>query len=74
LDQSQKEARALSTEVRNLRSAQDVAKDQIDALKRDNKHLQEEIADLTKQLGEGGEGQEEARTTRASIEGAAGVV
>ena len=54
LDQSQKDQRSLSTEVLTLRGAHETANDQIEALKRENKHLQDEVAELTHQLGAGG--------------------
>merc|ERR1712217_452825 len=54
LEQSQKESRSLSTELFKTKNAYEEALDGLGTVKRENKNLQEEIADLTDQLGEGG--------------------
>ncbi|XP_056341791.1 myosin-6-like isoform X2 [Oenanthe melanoleuca] len=51
LEASQKEARALSTDLFKLRNIYEESLEHLETFKRENKNLQEEISDLTEQLG-----------------------
>ena len=54
LDSSQRDCRNQSSELFRLRAAWDETVEQLDAVRRENKNLAEEIKDLLDQLGEGG--------------------
>ncbi|XP_026207102.1 myosin-1-like [Anabas testudineus] len=54
LDGSLKESRSLSTELFKMKNSYEEALEQLEVLKRENKNLQQEISDLTEQLGENG--------------------
>ncbi|XP_066560798.1 myosin heavy chain, fast skeletal muscle [Amia ocellicauda] len=54
LEAAQKEARSLSTEVFKMKNSYEEALDHLETLKRENKNLQQEISDLTEQIGETG--------------------
>merc|ERR1711981_1274309 len=68
LEQSQKEARSLSTELFKTKNAYEEALDGLQTVKRENKNLQEEIADLTDQLGEGGKSIHELEKAKRTLE------
>ncbi|KAJ8367015.1 hypothetical protein AAFF_G00333890 [Aldrovandia affinis] len=54
LEAALKEARSLSTELFKMKNSYEEALDQLETLKRENKNLQQEITDLTEQIGETG--------------------
>ncbi|KAJ8413749.1 hypothetical protein AAFF_G00082560 [Aldrovandia affinis] len=54
LDGAQKEARSLSTELFKMKNSYEEALDQLETLKRENNNLQQEISELTEQIGENG--------------------
>uniref|UniRef100_A0A8C4ZBK0 Myosin heavy chain, fast skeletal muscle-like n=1 Tax=Gadus morhua TaxID=8049 RepID=A0A8C4ZBK0_GADMO len=54
LESALKEARCLGTENFKMRNAYEEAHENLEVLRRENKNLQEEIMDLTEQLGETG--------------------
>merc|ERR1712127_1138611 len=54
LEQSQKESRSLSTELFKTKNAYEESLDALETIKRENKNLQEEIADFSDQLAESG--------------------
>ncbi|XP_030632394.1 myosin heavy chain, fast skeletal muscle-like [Chanos chanos] len=54
LEGAQKEARSLSTELFKMKNSYEEALDHLETLKRENKNLQQEISDLTEQIGETG--------------------
>ncbi|XP_066560797.1 myosin heavy chain, fast skeletal muscle [Amia ocellicauda] len=54
LESSLKEARSLSTELFKMKNSYEEALDHLETLKRENKNLQQEISDLTEQIGESG--------------------
>ncbi|XP_066560793.1 myosin heavy chain, fast skeletal muscle-like [Amia ocellicauda] len=54
LEAAQKEARSLSTELFKMKNSYEEALDHLETLKRENKNLQQEISDLTEQIGETG--------------------
>merc|ERR1719219_2635769 len=68
LEGSQKEARSLSTELFKTKNAYEEALDGLETVKRENKNLQEEIADLTDQLGEGGKSIHELEKAKRTLE------
>ncbi|KAF3703274.1 Myosin-6 Myosin heavy chain 6 Myosin heavy chain, cardiac muscle alpha isoform [Channa argus] len=68
LEASQKEARSQGTELFKLRNAYEECLDQLETMKRENKNLQEEISDLTDQLGEGGRSAHELEKMRKQLE------
>merc|ERR1711937_808703 len=68
LESSQKEARSMSTELFKTKNAYEEALDGPETVKRENKNLQEEIADLTDQLGEGGKSIHELEKSKRSLE------
>ncbi|XP_054160100.1 myosin heavy chain, muscle-like isoform X3 [Oppia nitens] len=68
LDASQKECRNYSTELFKLRAAYEESQEQYDAVKRENKNLQDEIKDLLDQLGEGGRSVHELEKSRKRLE------
>merc|ERR1712168_268345 len=68
LEQFQKESRSLSTELFKTKNAYEESLDALETVKRENKNLQEEIADLTDQLGEGGKSIHELEKSKRSLE------
>merc|ERR1712174_149600 len=68
LEQSQKEARSLSTELFKTKNAYEEALDGLETVKRESKNLQEEIADLTDQIGETGKSVHELEKAKRSLE------
>merc|ERR1711881_582278 len=68
LEHSQKEARSLSTELFKTKNAYEEALDGLETVKRESKNLQEEIADLTDQVGEGGKSIHELEKAKRSLE------
>ncbi|OQR72719.1 myosin heavy chain [Tropilaelaps mercedesae] len=68
LDASQKECRNYSTEVFKLRAAYDESQEHYEAVKRENKNLQDELKDLLDQLGEGGRSVHELEKARKRLE------
>merc|ERR1711972_990187 len=63
-----KEARSMSTELFKTKNAYEEALDGLETVKRENKNLQEEIADLTDQLGEGGKSIHELEKAKRTLE------
>ncbi|XP_014864997.1 PREDICTED: myosin-7-like [Poecilia mexicana] len=68
LENSQKDARALSTELFKLKNSYEESLDHLETMKRENKNLQEEISDLTEQLGESGKNIHELEKLRKQLE------
>jgi myosin heavy chain 6/7 len=65
---SQKEARSYSTELFKLRSQYSECQESIEALRRENKNLADEIKDLMDQLSEGGKSVHEIEKSRKRLE------
>ncbi|EFB17612.1 hypothetical protein PANDA_009961, partial [Ailuropoda melanoleuca] len=65
---SQKEARSLSTELFKLKNAYEESLEHLETFKRENKNLQEEISDLTEQLGSSGKTIHELEKVRKQLE------
>ncbi|XP_036384484.1 myosin heavy chain, fast skeletal muscle-like isoform X2 [Megalops cyprinoides] len=68
LEGAQKEARSLSTELFKMKNSYEEALDQLETLKRENKNLQQEIADLTEQIGESGKAIHELEKAKKTVE------
>ncbi|MGH0158243.1 UNVERIFIED_CONTAM: hypothetical protein FKN15_035092 [Acipenser sinensis] len=68
LEAAQKEARSLSTELFKMKNSYEEALDHLETLKRENKNLQQEISDLTEQIGEGGKAIHELEKSKKQIE------
>jgi len=68
LEGAQKEARSLSTELFKMKNSYEEALDQLETLKRENKNLQQEISDLTEQIGETGKGIHELEKAKKQVE------
>merc|ERR1712012_974500 len=68
LEQSQKEARSLSTELFKTKNAFEESLDNLETVKRESKNLQEEIADLTDQIAEGGKSIHELEKAKRNLE------
>ncbi|XP_063337771.1 myosin heavy chain, fast skeletal muscle-like [Pelmatolapia mariae] len=68
LDGAQKESRSLSTELFKTKNSYEEALEQLEVLKRENKNLQQEISDLTEQLGENGKAIHELEKTKRQNE------
>merc|ERR1712176_796635 len=68
LEQAQKEARSMSTELFKTKNAYEEALDGLETVKRESKNLQEEIADLTDQIGETGKSVHELEKAKRSLE------
>ncbi|KAL2100498.1 hypothetical protein ACEWY4_004892 [Coilia grayii] len=68
LEGAQKEARSLSTELFKMKNSYEEALDQLETLKRENKNLQQEISDLTEQLGETGKSIHELEKAKKAVE------
>uniref|UniRef100_A0A8B9WVZ4 Myosin-6 n=1 Tax=Bos mutus grunniens TaxID=30521 RepID=A0A8B9WVZ4_BOSMU len=57
-----------STELFKLKNAYEESLEHLETFKRENKNLQEEISDLTEQLGEGGKNMHELEKVRKQLE------
>ena len=68
LEASQRECRNYNSEVFRLRAGWEEVNEQLDAVKRENKNLAEEIKDLLDQLGEGGRSIHELDKQRRRLE------
>jgi len=68
LDNTQKECRNYSTELFRLKSVYDESCEALDAVRRENKNLVEEIKDLMDQIGEGGRAIHELDKARRRLE------
>uniref|UniRef100_A0A8C2B0Y7 Myosin motor domain-containing protein n=1 Tax=Cyprinus carpio TaxID=7962 RepID=A0A8C2B0Y7_CYPCA len=68
LEGAQKEARSLSTELFKMKNSYEESLDQLETLKRENKNLQQEISDLTEQLGETGKSIHELEKAKKTVE------
>merc|ERR1712060_914775 len=68
LEASQRECRNYNSEVFRLRASWEEINEQLDAVKRENKNLAEEIKDLLDQLGEGGRSIHELDKQRRRLE------
>ncbi|XP_061612882.1 myosin heavy chain, fast skeletal muscle-like [Phyllopteryx taeniolatus] len=68
LEGSHKECRSLSTELFKIKNSYEEALDHLDVLKRENTNLQQEISDLSDQLGENGKVMHELEKTKQHTE------
>nr|BAA22067.1 myosin heavy chain [Cyprinus carpio] len=68
LEAAQKEARSLSTELFKMKNSYEEALDHLETLKRENKNLQQEISDLSEQLGETGKSIHEIEKAKKTVE------
>ncbi|XP_026089910.1 myosin heavy chain, fast skeletal muscle-like [Carassius auratus] len=68
LEAAQKEARSLSTELFKMKNSYEEALDHLETLKRENKNLQQEISDLSEQLGETGKCIHELEKAKKTVE------
>merc|ERR1711997_770044 len=68
LEASQRECRNYNSEVFRLRAGWEEVNEQLDAVKRENKNLADEIKDLLDQLGEGGRSIHELDKQRRRLE------
>ncbi|XP_055008378.1 myosin heavy chain, fast skeletal muscle-like isoform X3 [Boleophthalmus pectinirostris] len=68
LEGAQKEARSLSTELFKMKNSYEEALDHLETLKRENKNLQQEISDLTEQIGESGKSIHELEKAKKTVE------
>uniref|UniRef100_A0A8D3ARB6 Uncharacterized protein n=1 Tax=Scophthalmus maximus TaxID=52904 RepID=A0A8D3ARB6_SCOMX len=79
LEASQRESRLLSTELFKLKNSYEEALDHLETIKRENKNLQQEITDLTEQVGQSAkvvhelekvakQAEQEKRDTQAALE------
>ncbi|XP_053720275.1 myosin-8-like isoform X1 [Synchiropus splendidus] len=68
LDGSQRESRSLSTELFKIKNSYEEAVEHLEVLKRENSNLQQEIADLTEQLGEKGKALNELEKMKKQTE------
>ncbi|XP_063043237.1 myosin heavy chain, fast skeletal muscle-like [Engraulis encrasicolus] len=68
LEGAQKEARSLGTELFKMKNSYEEALDHLETLKRENKNLQQEISDLTEQLGETGKSIHELEKAKKTVE------
>ncbi|XP_056602767.1 myosin heavy chain, fast skeletal muscle-like [Triplophysa dalaica] len=68
LEGAQKETRSLSTELFKLKNSYEESLDHLETLKRENKNLQQEISDLTEQLGETGKSIHELEKSKKTVE------
>ncbi|XP_033500115.1 myosin-16-like [Epinephelus lanceolatus] len=68
LDNSQKESRSYMTELYKLKTAYEESQDQIEAVRKENKTLTEEIRELVEQLGEGGRSVHELQKAKKKLE------
>merc|ERR1712226_1024715 len=67
-EQSQKEARSLSTELFKTKNTYEESLDALETIKRENKNLQEEIADLSDQLAETGKSIHELEKSKRAVD------
>ncbi|XP_041944180.1 myosin heavy chain, fast skeletal muscle-like [Alosa sapidissima] len=68
LDGAQQEARSLNTELFKMKNIYEETLDQLEVMKRENKNLQQEISDLTEQLGETGKSIHELEKAKKTVE------
>merc|ERR1719346_139089 len=68
LEQASSESRANAAEVFKMRAQIDESHDSVEALRRENKNLADEIHDLTDQLGDGGRSVHELEKSRKRLE------
>ncbi|XP_056258001.1 myosin heavy chain, fast skeletal muscle-like isoform X4 [Seriola aureovittata] len=68
LEGAQKESRSLSTELFKLKNSYEEALDHLETMKRENKNLQQEISDLTEQIGETGKTIHELEKFKKQVE------
>ncbi|XP_062409594.1 myosin heavy chain, fast skeletal muscle-like [Sardina pilchardus] len=68
LEGALKDARSLSTELFKMKNSYEEALDQLETLKRENRNLQQEISDLTEQLGETGKSIHELEKAKKTVE------
>ncbi|XP_042248481.1 myosin heavy chain, fast skeletal muscle-like isoform X1 [Thunnus maccoyii] len=68
LEGAQKESRSLSTELFKLKNSYEEALEHLETMKRENKNLQQEIADLTEQIGEVGKTIHELEKFKKQVE------
>uniref|UniRef100_A0A3B3B3E4 Myosin heavy chain, fast skeletal muscle-like n=1 Tax=Oryzias melastigma TaxID=30732 RepID=A0A3B3B3E4_ORYME len=68
LEGAQKEARSLSTELFKMKNSYEESLDQLETMKRENKNLQQEISDLTEQIGETGKSVHELEKAKKTVE------
>ncbi|XP_068435560.1 myosin heavy chain, fast skeletal muscle-like [Clinocottus analis] len=68
LEGSLKEARSLSTEMFKMKNSYEESLDQLETMKRENKNLQQEISDLTEQIGETGKTMHELEKAKKTLE------
>ncbi|XP_067472113.1 myosin heavy chain, fast skeletal muscle-like [Thunnus thynnus] len=68
LEGTQKESRSLSTELFKLKNSYEEALEHLETMKRENKNLQQEIADLTEQIGEVGKTIHELEKFKKQVE------
>uniref|UniRef100_A0A669BZ26 Myosin heavy chain, fast skeletal muscle n=1 Tax=Oreochromis niloticus TaxID=8128 RepID=A0A669BZ26_ORENI len=68
LEGAQKEARSLSTELFKMKNSYEEALDHLETIKRENKNLQQEISDLTEQIGETGKTIHELEKAKKTVE------
>merc|ERR1712178_162549 len=68
LEGAQKEGRSLSTELFKTKNAYEEALDGLETVKRENKNLQEEIADLSDQLAESGKSIHELEKSKRAVD------
>ncbi|XP_062409619.1 myosin heavy chain, fast skeletal muscle-like [Sardina pilchardus] len=68
LEGAQKEARSLSTELFKMKNSYEESLDHLETMKRENKNLQQEISDLTEQLGETGKSIHELEKSKKTVE------
>ncbi|XP_061905899.1 myosin heavy chain, fast skeletal muscle-like [Entelurus aequoreus] len=68
LEGAQKEARSLSTELFKIKNSYEEALDQLETTKRENKNLQQEVSDLTEQIGGTGKTIHELEKAKKTVE------
>nr|XP_061838033.1 myosin heavy chain, fast skeletal muscle-like [Nerophis lumbriciformis] len=68
LEGAQKEARSLSTELFKIKNSYEEALDHLETTKRENKNLQQEVSDLTEQIGETGKTIHELEKAKKTVE------
>ncbi|XP_062331337.1 myosin heavy chain, fast skeletal muscle-like [Osmerus eperlanus] len=68
LEGSQKESRSLGTELFKMKNSYEEALDHLETLKRENKILQQEISELTEQLGDNGKAIHELEKNKKQAE------
>uniref|UniRef100_A0A3B4YC93 Uncharacterized protein n=2 Tax=Seriola lalandi dorsalis TaxID=1841481 RepID=A0A3B4YC93_SERLL len=68
LEGSLKESRSLNTELFKMKNSYEEALEHLEVLKRENKNLQQEISDLSEELGENGKAIHELEKTKKQTE------